>query len=555
MARPQKRKRPQVDPGDRPILDGSTCIPVSNKRRCLLNPVTNGCQLHPSTRPPHFWDNLSEIPLTSSALLEVERRNTQRPGTDSGLRRSRRSSRLLAQQAAALIQSPNQLLKQYASEGGPDLRDLRGYKMPPSSSLTRRHKRASYPADKTNAPPTTTSTKSTGPYDRAFQQHLIDHQILPDEYEDPDGRGPPPISNIDDIKQILRQPRPSLSLSAGDFKEFKRAQAHASKESQILADVFPFLEGNAGDKRCIGRQIPFNNLEHLTDGTLAAANPDIYHGARPEQLPYRLRERLSGQIEPSSQGDLPLAPNFFVEVKGPDGSAAVAQRQINYDMALGERGQVALHSSGSPQPNNIEADSIEAHTLGCTYMDGTLKVYAIAMLPPKEEGQQPGYTIVQLKACAMTGDSDAFLEGVTVYRNAVEWCKKQRDKAIEKAKTLATDLQDRPSFTEQTSRNANKLGKGGTPKLVRSQYDLESADELSLDYSPPAKRSRSPQKQQGKQLGNNNQPPAKRSCSPQKQQAQKQQGKPLGNNHQPPTKRSHSRQEQQGRQQRFKIKK
>jgi hypothetical protein len=204
----------------------------------------------------------------------------------------------------------------------------------------------------------------------------------------------------------------------------------------------------------------------LTDGTLAAANPDIYHGARPEQLPYRLRERLSGQIEPSSQGDLPLAPNFFVEIKGPDGSAAVAQRQINYDMALGERGQVALQSYGSPQPDNIKA-----HTLGCTYMDGTLKVYAIAMLLPKEEGQRPGYTIVQLKACAMTGDSDAFLEGVTVYRNAVEWCKKQRDNAIEKAKTLATDLQDRPSFIEQTSRNANKLGKDGMLKLVRSRHD------------------------------------------------------------------------------------
>uniref|UniRef100_A0A0B7KLR8 Uncharacterized protein n=1 Tax=Bionectria ochroleuca TaxID=29856 RepID=A0A0B7KLR8_BIOOC len=283
--------------------------------------------------PPRFWGNLSEIPLTSSALLEVERSNT----TTS-------CSRLVAIQAAA----PNQLLEQYASEGGPDFRDLRVQDAPvqdaPSSSLSRGHKRASYLPDKANAPPTTTWTKSTRPYDRAFQQHLFDHRILPDEYEDPDGRPPPSISNIDNIKQILRQPLPSLSVCADDFKVFKRAQAHASKESQILADVFPFLQGNAGDKRCIGRQIPFNNLDHLTDGTLAAANPDIYHGARPERLLYRLRERLSGQIEPSSQGDLPLAPNFFVEIKGPDGSAAVAQRQINY--ALGQQPLENLQHAG-----------------------------------------------------------------------------------------------------------------------------------------------------------------------------------------------------------------
>jgi hypothetical protein len=94
------------------MLDGST-ISISNKRRCLLSPVTN------RRHPPQFWDNLSEIPLTSSALLEVERRNTQssalleveRSNTQqrAGLRRS---SRLVAQQAAA----PNQLLEQYASE-------------------------------------------------------------------------------------------------------------------------------------------------------------------------------------------------------------------------------------------------------------------------------------------------------------------------------------------------------------------------------------------------------------------------------------------------------
>ncbi|KAH8661074.1 hypothetical protein BGZ61DRAFT_564617 [Ilyonectria robusta] len=56
------------------------------------------------------------------------------------------------------------------------------------------------------------------------------------------------------------------------------------------------------------------------------ATPDvIYYGARPEQLDQKVRHELDGYIIPSTQHDLAIAPNFFLEVKGPDGSAAVAK--------------------------------------------------------------------------------------------------------------------------------------------------------------------------------------------------------------------------------------
>lgn len=76
----------------------------------------------------------------------------------------------------------------------------------------------------------------------------------------------------------------------------------------------------------------------------------------------------------------PKAPNFFVEGKGPGGSAAVAKRQITYDMALGESGQAALdaYPGSEPSYNN------EAHTLGCSYLDGTLKLYATHAIQPFE---------------------------------------------------------------------------------------------------------------------------------------------------------------------------
>lgn len=36
--------------------------------------------------------------------------------------------------------------------------------------------------------------------------------------------------------------------------------------------------------------------------------------------------------------DKPVAPNFYLEVKEPDGLAAMAQRQACYDGAIGARG-------------------------------------------------------------------------------------------------------------------------------------------------------------------------------------------------------------------------
>lgn len=66
------------------------------------------------------------------------------------------------------------------------------------------------------------------------------------------------------------------------------------------------------------------------------------HGARPEQLDRRIRIELSDQIVLSTQHDLPIAPNFFLAVKGLDGLVLVAKRQACYDGVLGVRGMQLL---------------------------------------------------------------------------------------------------------------------------------------------------------------------------------------------------------------------
>ncbi len=66
--------------------------------------------------------------------------------------------------------------------------------------------------------------------------------------------------------------------------------------------------------------------------------------ARPEQLDRQVRTKLGSRIVPSTQEGLPITPNSFLAVKGPDGSAALTKRQMAYDMALGARGYHRLQS-------------------------------------------------------------------------------------------------------------------------------------------------------------------------------------------------------------------
>ncbi len=92
---------------------------------------------------------------------------------------------------------------------------------------------------------------------------------------------------MDKIKAALVEPRRSLSptrFTEDDFKRFKGADTHALKERQVTTSVIPSIQGEIGDIRCVAGEIPFPNLDPLTDGSLVPANPDLYCGADPKKL-------------------------------------------------------------------------------------------------------------------------------------------------------------------------------------------------------------------------------------------------------------------------------
>ncbi|KAF1936881.1 hypothetical protein EJ02DRAFT_413226 [Clathrospora elynae] len=435
---PCKRQRPE------PPEQTGTSQPPSKKQR-LHHP--RGYQ--PS---PAFWDNLSKLWLTKRALRELGRRTAapspaRRPVTRNFIA-EQKTNRQVAHCTDYLSRCTPRILKNirvFARHGGPDLTDLRNYPKPArrfdhtmssSQSAQSRHRDS---ASSTRPTTNTTRTKSTGVYDRDFQQHLVDNAVYPHGYRYLDGTVPAKPKNWKEVHRILALRRPSLSPSRftdDDYEQFVQADADASKERQVSESVIPIIEGKIRDAKCRSGGIPFTNLDPLTDSTLKSSNTDIYYGARPEQLSQKVRDDLGGLIIPSTQHDLPITPNFFLAVKGPDGSAAVAKRQACYDGALGARGMQSLLSYGQ-----VDSGYDNAFTITSIYHNGQLQMHTSHVVMPPNPEDRPEYHMTQVNTWGLTGNLKACRDGLSAYRNGRDWCKEQRDEAIRQANERANPIE------------------------------------------------------------------------------------------------------------------
>ncbi|KAI9708148.1 MAG: hypothetical protein M1828_003095, partial [Chrysothrix sp. TS-e1954] len=306
------------------------------------------------------------------------------------------------------------------------------------------------------------SSKSLSPYDRSFEQLLIDFQVVPPHYRFPDGNVAPKPGNWDSINERLAQPRPSLSpskFSKEQFEEFVELDANAAKESDVKKEVIPIIRGKIKDSKTTSGEIPFTNLAPLTeDENLVPGNPDFYHGARPEQLDRRIRDEIGRLVVPSTQHDLPIVPNHVTAAKGPDGSAAVAKRQATYDIFWGGRAFNALQSYGQAEP---QFDG-NAYAFSSIYHSGQLKMYTSHPAPPANPGGRPYYHMNPLGSFAMGGSEETFRTGATWYRNSIDLAKEMRDKAIRDANEVVNRAPITP-FASNT---------GASFASTRSQLEL-----------------------------------------------------------------------------------
>ena len=309
---------------------------------------------------------------------------------------------------------------------------------------------------------TTPKTGSTTVYDLHFEQHVTDHGIFLPSYKYPDDTKPTKPDNFADIHRRLRVPRPSLALSRGslekEYEEFIELNDNAARAQLVVKDILPVLEGKR--KACFNTDggHPFNNLAPLTDGTLANAKPDFYHGASPNQLKPGIREQLNSHIMPSTQSSRPVAPNFFVEAKGHAGSIPVAKRQACYDGALGARAMHALqqygHEGSSNYPTHYDNN---AYTLTSTFHAGTLGLYAThptRSTNNDNSDRHTDYVMTQVGQWALHGDPETYQRGLNAYRNARDLARELRDGFIGQANEQYTAGQDDDSNltgSEETS--------------------------------------------------------------------------------------------------------
>ncbi|KAK5071432.1 hypothetical protein LTR70_010554 [Exophiala xenobiotica] len=437
---------------------------------------------------PEFWDNLSKIDLTSDALEELDRRNLKsvHPQTRPPITRLPKKSQLVTPAVKYLHECNTSILKdlkRVSRQGGPDMSELRGRSelsnpliraKNPHRSVSRIPRQSSKAASSSQQSTNTSNTRSTGPYNRNFQQNLIDGGVLPDGYEYPDGQIPTLPSNWEEINQKLRRSRRSLSpttFTDADFRNFKRADAHAFKEKQVTTSVIPIIEGHIKDARCVAGGIPLNNLDHLTDGTIVPGNPDIYYGARPEQLDRQVRDELSGHIVPSTQDDLPICPNFFLAAKGPDGSLAVATRQACYDGALGAR---AMHSIRTHQQTRPASED-GAFSITSIYHGGTLKMYTSHCTDTGNSESRPEYHMHQLRSFAMADTAETFRQGAAFYRNARDWAEDQRNEAIRRANEIARTLS-----TEETTVTSSFISETITVENIGQSNNSDAENHSSI---------------------------------------------------------------------------
>ena len=295
----------------------------------------------------------------------------------------------------------------------------------------------------------TSRTGTTTVYDKAFEQNLIDHGICPHGYESEesdDNEEHQYAKNRDQINERLSQPRRSLSRSLREsFRKFERANTRACTEDDVKATVLPTIFGDA--KIPCSRNVDFNNMAPLTNGTIPMATPDFYEGSRPADLKKHIRDKLGEYIVPTTDASHPCLPNFFVAVKGPDGSGKALKRQACYTGAMGARAVYKLQS----YIDDTTAFDCNAYTLCWTYdsSSGTLIAFATHPTVSQDPERAVDYRMTQLNGWHMTSNQDTYRQGVSAFRNARDWAQEIRRELTDAAnKKIVPEPPDQPSTLE-----------------------------------------------------------------------------------------------------------
>jgi hypothetical protein len=316
--------------------------------------------------------------------------------------------------------------------------------------------------------------KKLSAYKDDYHQYLVDNRLNLDD------KGVRP-KNIDEILERLAQPRRSLSPSKFTdhyFEKIRRLNDTAIGESKVMSTVVRMMLGENDIPS--EENILFNNLEPMTDGSLADAKPDLYDGATPIELDPEIRKKLNPYIVPSKHSHAPILPNFSMEVKGSDGSPAVARRQAAMNAHLGTRSMKALRDYGT----GSETNDGNARSYVATQVDGHMRLYASHIPEGTTETEHPDYRLTQLRAFAFTDSAERCRECAAALRNTRDLAHEEREEAIKLA----------------NERIARERGQATVPDLTQALEESNVLVAADFPAAPKRQQFRTNTKQRHKQL-------------------------------------------------------
>lgn len=226
-------------------------------------------------------------------------------------------------------------------------------------------------------------------------------------------------------------------LNSGFYLEdFDFAHDKLRSEGDVMRTIIPTIAGHYPRPYPNGRNVIFNNMDTMTNGTKAHPKPIFYEGARPRDLHPSVASDLDSLIVPSKAGRSLVAPNLFLEAKPLWRGTAVAIRKAHLDGAYGARAMHALQNYGSEEP----VYDGDAYTFTFIYnpVNAGLKIYAHHVTAPETPGGPPDYHMTFVKCYWMTHDLETYIQGVLAFRDIRDLAKAHRDHFIEEANSRAS---------------------------------------------------------------------------------------------------------------------
>lgn len=267
-----------------------------------------------------------------------------------------------------------------------------------------------------NPPSSSSKTRKSNVYDANFARLLLDLGALVDFI----ALDVEPPSNFNEIVDILKGTL--VPVSTINYKSFQVKKVKAYGETKTVVSLLPLLLGE-DDHFASDHDRAFTNIIPLVGG-IVTCKPDLYDGLCPSKVDPWLRKDLDSLIVPSRQSMAPIAPNFFLEMKGQDGSFAVAGRQAWHDGIVGARAMQAIRCY------DLETTlDHKAYSLSASFYDTTIKIYSTH--PILRDGKV-FYNTVQVFSCLMDNDV-TFHQGVSALRNARVWAEDKRISLISEA--------------------------------------------------------------------------------------------------------------------------